>query len=341
MRHFGLSILITIVCLVLAYLWGGPKAVVITAILGVLELSLSFDNAVVNAAVLRGWDKFWKTIFLTIGILVAVFGMRLLFPLLIVSLAADMSLMDAWNLGLKNPEEYSKHLTEHHAEVAAFGGVFLLLVFLNFLIDEEKDLHWLGWMEKKIAALHKLDTVSIFIAMVVLVLSVEFLVPEARQFAVLFSGVCGILVYVGVNVISGLLEFGEGGDAIMKGGIGGFLYLEVLDASFSFDGVIGAFAITNDIVIIMLGLAIGAMFVRSMTIYLVDKGTLDQYVFLEHGAHYAIGILAVIMFVGMKYHVPELITALLGVAFIVVSIWSSIRYRKKNPPEALASADEA
>ncbi len=338
MRHFGLSVVITIVCLVLAYLWGGAKAVAITAILGVLELSLSFDNAVVNAAVLKGWSKFWKTIFLTIGILVAVFGMRLLFPLLIVSLAADMSLMDAWNLGLNNPAEYSKHLTEHHAEVAAFGGVFLLLVFLNFLIDEEKDLHWLGWVEEKIAAMHKLDTVAILITMIVLLLSVEFLVPEGRRFAVLFSGVCGILVYVGVNVISGLLEFGEGGDAIMKGGIGGFLYLEVLDASFSFDGVIGAFAITNDIVIIMLGLAIGAMFVRSMTIYLVDKGTLDQYVFLEHGAHYAIGILAAIMFIGMKFHVPELVTALIGVAFIVVSIWSSIQHRKRNSTGVLEEA---
>jgi hypothetical protein len=125
----------------------------------------------------------------------------------------------------------------------------------------------------------------------------------------------------------------------MKGGIGGFLYLEVLDASFSFDGVIGAFAITNDIVIIMLGLAIGAMFVRSLTVYLVDKGTLDQYVFLEHGAHYAIGILAVIMFVGMKYHVPELVTALLGVAFILVSVWSSILYRRKNPEAPTPEGD--
>jgi len=340
MRHFGFSMAITAVCMVLAYMWGGAKAVAIVAILGVLEVSLSFDNAVVNAAVLRGWNKFWKTLFLTVGILVAVFGMRLLFPLLIVSQTADMSIAQAWNLGLGNPEEYSRLLSAHHAEVAAFGGVFLLLVFLNFMIDEEKDTHWLGWVEEKIAAMHKLDTVAILIAMVVLLVSVTNLVPEANQMAVLLAGVWGIVVYVGVNVLSGLLSGdgeGDGVKAIMRGGIGGFVYLEVLDASFSFDGVIGAFAITNDIIIIMLGLAIGAMFVRSITVYLVEKGTLEQFVFLEHGAHYAIGVLAVIMFVGMKYHVPELVTALIGVALIALSVLSSIAHRKKNPePVAVA-----
>jgi len=108
-------------------------------------------------------------------------------------------------------------------------------------------------------------------------------------------------------------------------------YLEVLDASFSFDGVIGAFAITSDVVIIMLGLAIGAMFVRSMTIYLVEKGTLDAYVYLEHGAHYAIGALALIMLAsGTGLHIPEVITGLVGVAFIVWAVISSISYSKKQ-----------
>ncbi|MFX8569929.1 DUF475 domain-containing protein, partial [Acinetobacter baumannii] len=66
------------------------KALTITALLAVMEVSLSFDNAVVNASVLRGWDHFWKMIFLTVGILIAVFGMRLIFPVLIVSMTADM-----------------------------------------------------------------------------------------------------------------------------------------------------------------------------------------------------------------------------------------------------------
>jgi len=160
------------------------------------------------------------------------------------------------------------------------------------------------------------------------------LVAEAQKMVVLMSGLWGILIYVGVDAISSLLEKEEGegdvGDLVKRGGIGAFLYLEVLDASFSFDGVIGAFAITTDVVIIMLGLAIGAMFVRSLTVYLVRQGTLDEFVYLEHGAHYAIGILALIMLASMKFHVPEVFTGLVGVAFIVASLWSSIRHKKEQ-----------
>jgi hypothetical protein len=160
------------------------------------------------------------------------------------------------------------------------------------------------------------------------------MVPALHQLGVLASGVLGVAVYVGVKWISGLLEEEEAdpsiGKMISRGSIGGFMYLEVLDASFSFDGVIGAFAITNDVVIIMLGLAIGAMFVRSMTVFLVEKGTLQEFVYLEHGAHYAIGILALIMFSSVQYHIPEWFTGLSGVAFIIVSLWSSLRYKRQN-----------
>jgi hypothetical protein len=212
--------------------------------------------------------------------------------------------------------------------------MFLLLVFLNFLFDDEKEHHWLGHVEEKLASLGKTSSISVMIALGTLIASLG-LVSEAQKMVVLMSGLWGILVYVGVDVLSNLLEKSEAGadgvgNMVKAGGIGGFLYLEVLDASFSFDGVIGAFAITNDVVIIMLGLAIGAMFVRSLTVFLVEKGTLDQFVYLEHGAHYAIGILAVIMLASMKFHVPELVTGLAGVAFIGASVWSSIRYRREQ-----------
>ena len=93
--------------------------------------------------------------------------------------------------------------------------------------------------------------------------------------------------------------------AVFKAGVFAFLYLEVLDASFSFDGVIGAFAISNDVLVIALGLGIGAFWIRSLTIYLVRAGTLSEYVYLEHGAHWAIGVLAVIMLASVEYHIPE------------------------------------
>ena len=340
MKHFRVSFLVTFICLGISAWWGYTHggvqtmlaALGIAVILGVMEVSLSFDNAVVNASVLKNWDKFWQDLFLGVGIIIAVFGMRLLFPLVIVAQAADLGLMEVWNLALSNPEQYSMHLTNHHAEVAAFGGIFLLLVFLNFLLDDEKETHWLGRIEEKLGALGKISSISVMIALGTLMASLS-MIEEGQKLVVLTAGLWGILTYVGVDVISGLLEGDNGdgnmGDIVKRGGIGGFLYLEVLDASFSFDGVIGAFAITKDVVIIMLGLAIGAMFVRSMTVFLVRKGTLDEFVYLEHGAHYAIGILAVIMLVSMKFHIPEIFTGLIGVAFILASLWSSIRYKRR------------
>lgn len=350
MKHFRISFLVSIVCLAAAGWWGyshngwpgALSAFGVALILAAMEVSLSFDNAVVNASVLKNWDEFWQKLFLGLGIIIAVFGMRLLFPLVIVAVAADIGIMDVWTLALNDPKTYSMHLTNHHAEVAAFGGMFLLLVFLNFLLDADKEVHWLGNFEKKLGSLGKVSSISVMISLGVLMASMG-LVTEAQKLIVLISGLWGILVYVGVDAISGLLEKEEAGgsdvgDLVKKGGIGGFLYLEVLDASFSFDGVIGAFAITTDVVIIMLGLAIGAMFVRSMTVYLVKKGTLDEFVYLEHGAHYAIGILAAIMLASMKYHVPEIFTGLIGVAFIAASVWSSVRHRRKHAAtEAIAA----
>jgi len=349
MKYFRISFLVTFICLAIAGWWGYEKAGItglmsalgIAVILGIMEVSLSFDNAVVNASVLKGWDEFWQKLFLGLGIIIAVFGMRLLFPLVIVAVAADIGLMDVWTLALNNPEEYSRHLTDHHAEVAAFGGIFLLLVFLNFIFDHEKETHWLGNVEKKLGSLGKVSSISVMISLAALLGCMSF-VAEAQKLVVLVSGLWGVLIYVGVDAISNLLEKedasgGNVGDMVKRGGIGGFLYLEVLDASFSFDGVIGAFAITSDVVIIMLGLAIGAMFVRSMTVFLVHKGTLDEFVYLEHGAHYAIGILAVIMLASMKFHIPEIFTGLIGVAFILASLWSSVQHRKKQEALALSA----
>ncbi|MRX10698.1 DUF475 domain-containing protein [Pseudoduganella sp. FT25W] len=350
MQHFRISIAVTVVLLILAGWWGYnhggvgglTQALWIAAVLGVMEVSLSFDNAVVNASVLRHWNEFWRKLFLTVGILVAVFGMRLIFPLLIVSMATGLGLLEVWRMATTTPELYSQYLTGAHAEVAAFGGAFLLLVFLNFLFDDKKELHWLGWIEEKLGQ-HGTESLAVLLTLAAVFACVS-LVGGAEQYKVLTAGVVGVIVYLAVGWISSLLEedppeedddITEAGvapvvAAVAKGSFGGFLYLEVLDASFSFDGVIGAFAITTDVVIIMLGLAIGAMFVRSLTVYLVHKGTLDEYVYLEHGAHYAIGILALIMLASVKYHIPEWFTGLSGVAFIAVSLWSSVRYKRRH-----------
>lgn len=349
MKTFGFSFAFTAVALFLGAWWGYSTggvqgaftAVLLVAILSLMEISLSFDNAVVNASTIKHWDKFWQTLFLTVGVLVAVFGMRLIFPLLIVSISADMSMYEVLKMALDRPEEYSDRIIESHGQISAFGGMFLLLVFLNYFLDDEKDVHWIHALEEKLGILGKVNAISVTVALLGLMVLVMF-TAEAQKTAVLIAGVWGVLTYLLVDLLSSILQKDEEdsatGKIISRGSIGAFIYLEVLDASFSFDGVIGALAISKDIVIIMLGLGVGAMFVRSMTVYLVEKGTLNEYIYLEHGAHYAIGVLAAIMLVSTKIHVPEYVTGLVGISLIGLAFYSSLRFKRNNPEVAQDSA---
>ncbi|MFG2651967.1 DUF475 domain-containing protein [Streptomyces sp. NPDC048436] len=358
LKTFGWSFAITVLGLIGAVFYGGWTAFGVVAILVVLEISLSFDNAVVNAGILKKMSSFWQTIFLTVGVLIAVFGMRLVFPVAIVAISAKMGPVKAVDLAVNQPDRYQQLVTDAHPSIAAFGGMFLLMIFLDFIF-EERDIKWLGWLERPLAKLGKVDMLSVCIALVVLlVASMTFAVHAHqhggvhadKQETVLLAGVAGLITYL---VVGGLSSFFENrleeeeereNEAEERAARGGkpksavvltgkaaffmFLYLEVLDASFSFDGVIGAFAITNDIVLMALGLGIGALYVRSLTVYLVRQGTLDDYVYLEHGAHYAIGALAVILLVTIQYEINEVITGLVGVVLIASSFASSVRRNK-------------
>jgi len=330
MKHFYLSHLTTILGLTLAFWWGKWDGVFIAGLLMIMEVSLSFDNAVVNATVLKTMDKKWQQRFLTWGMVIAVFGMRLLFPVLVVSFATGLHVWDVTQLALKNPEEYSHHVLASNVQISSFGGMFLLMVFLHFICDETKELHWIGFIERKLAAAGRLESLEVMIALCVL-LGLMFFLPAEAQLHALISGVIGVVLYVMIHSVMTLVSGDSHGanGAMATSGFVGFMYLQVLDASFSLDGVVGAFAISKDVVIIMIGLGIGAMFVRSLTVYLVRKGTLDDFVFLEHGAHWGIGILALIMLASTMTHVPEAITGLVGVLFIGLSLWSSVRYKRK------------
>lgn len=339
MQYFRFSFFLTFCSLLLvSYLGylqnnftGALNLLLLTSILILMEISLSFDNAVVNASILKNWSKFWQKIFLTVGILIAVFGMRLIFPLLIVSITTSLGVLEVFNLAINEPEKYAKELISHHIEVSAFGSMFLLLVFLNFLFDANRKIYWIGKFEQKLSTLGKTKLISYICAFIILLIFM-FMIEESKQFIFFISGLWGISIYLFIQLICHLLEKGSDKiqNLIKKGSIIGFLYLEILDASFSFDGVIGSFAITKDIIIIMIGLGTGAMFVRSITIYLVEKETLNKYIFLEHGAHYAIGILSFIMLLNTKFHIPEIITGMVGISFILFSLYSSIKYNKTN-----------
>jgi hypothetical protein len=302
----------------------------IVSVLAVLEISLSFDNAIVNANKLKDMRPEWQRRFLTWGILIAVFGMRIVFPLLIVVIAANIGPWQALVLASTQPEEYSRIMHDAHLPIAAFGGTFLMMVALTYFFDHEKEVHWVKWLEEKVAQSATIRGIEVGLVLVTILVFSKFL-PVAEQGLFVSSAIYGLVTFLGVEVLGGLLDKSqETMSAAAKGGLGAFLYLEVLDASFSFDGVIGAFALSSNLFVIAIGLGIGAMYVRSMTIMLVEKGTLAQYRYLEHGAFYAILILSVIMYVQTLVHIPEVITGLGGAALIGVSLWSSIRWNRAN-----------
>lgn len=343
LKYFGLSGVVTLLCMFGGYYFGGITGLTTVIILGVLEVSLSLDNAVVNAVQIKKMDAFWRKMFLTVGMLIAVFGMRVLFPLLIVSFTTEMTIAQAGALALQHPKDYASALIGAHAMIAGFGGAFLMMVFLKFFIDEEKDAHWLSWIERPLAELGKIEAIQIAVTLVALYATSTQLVPEEGH-KFFMAGIAGILTYIIVDSLEVVIAFftneetsstGSAATQVAKAGLATFLYLEVLDASFSFDGVIGAFAITTSVPIIMFGLTIGAMFVRSLTILAVDKDTLAEYKFLEHGAFYAIGSLAAIMFVGTFCHIPEIVSGLIGAAFLATSFGYSI-YHKRTQPELYA-----
>jgi hypothetical protein len=305
------------------------NAVFITVILSVLEISLSFDNAIINAATLKNMTEIWRRRFLTWGILIAVFGMRLVFPVLIVSAAASMGPWEALMLAINDSNRYAEIMLDHHVVISAFGGGFLLMVCFSYFFDSDKEIHWVRLLESRLTALGRLKSIELAAALLVLFLFSIGIHGDARL-DFLIAGILGLLTFVAVDTLGTVLEMSaEKVKDVQRASLGMFLYLEVLDASFSFDGVVGAFAISKNILIIMAGLGIGALYVRSLTILLVDKGTLAAYRFLEHGAFYAIGALAATMLIGTFLHIPEYITGLLGAAFIGLSVISSVLYRKK------------
>ncbi len=353
LKTFGWPIGLTLAGLVLAGIIGGPKIALIVGILAVLEISLSFDNAVVNATILRRMNPWWQRIFLTIGIIIAVFGMRLIFPVVVVAITAHISPTEVFRLALDHPSVYAAKLTQAHPAIAAFGGIFLLMIFLDYMLDPEKEVHWLTPIERFLSKLGGLAVLSTVIALVALLVVAEAMTPPDKVQQVLSAGVAGLAVYLAVR---GLGEYFE------KQGISAdddedaeiseathdsegrklatgraafflFLYLELLDASFSFDGVVGAFAISQQIFVIAAGLGIGALYIRSLTVYLVRKGTLQEYIYLEHGAHWAIGALAVLLALSIEHDIPEVVTGLIGVAFIAAAYISSLAARRKRMAE--------
>lgn len=341
LKYFLGSYIVTILGSIAAYLFGehlhpgsGLSCVFIVLVLGVLEISLSFDNAVVNAMKLENMSNVWRHRFLTWGILIAVFGMRFLFPILVVSIFAKLNMASVAQMALSDAEKYAYYLHQTHAPIGTFGGMFLIMLFLNYFFDSKKEVHWIKPIEYWLSHCDHIKDIEIVLSLIMLLITQNF-VPAEQKIHVLIAGIFGILTYLLIDGFTHYLEKQEQvrlskcAECAANTGLISFIYLELIDASFSLDGVLGAFALSKDIIIISIGLAIGAMFVRSLTIMLVEKKTLSKFLYLEHGAHWAIGALAILMLVSTVKFVPEVLTGGIGLAFIVAALISSIVHNKK------------
>jgi uncharacterized protein len=312
----------------------GLAALWITIVLTLLETTFSADNAVVNSKILVTMSPFWQRLFMTVGIFIAVFVVRFALPILIVMATAGLGFNEVINLAMNHPAEYEHELHKSEPVINAFGGTFLMMIALSYFIDYQKKTHWLGFLERYLGKLGKFDNITVFL-MLLASIAVYFTIDAQYHTTVLIASISAMALHIGLELLSAVMG-SEEKHLTVKHKVGlaafaSFMYLEVLDASFSLDGVIGAFAITSDVIIIMAGLGAGAVWVRAMTIHLVRSNTLQKYIFLEHGAHWAIGFLGGVMLLKL-YHIepPEWLIGGLGLIFIGTAIWWSKRHAK--PP---------
>jgi hypothetical protein len=335
LRIFAISGLVTIAGLLAIALDMGLASLYVVLILVIVEITFSFDNAIINAKILERLSPFWQKLFLTVGIVIAIFGMRVLFPILIVSITSHLGWGQVIDLALHHPEEYGHHLEAAHPMISAFGGAFLLMLAFQFFFDDERDVLWLKRIEGKMQRLTHWVWAPVVTSIMLGFVSLLPMNDHARQ--TIIAGLLGTLTYVAIQLLvhwMGRLQPGAkhgSSSVVAQTGMAAFMtfvYIEILDASFSFDGVIGAFAITSDIVLIATGLGIGAIWVRSLTVYLLRKKTLNQLVYLEHGAHYTVFVLAVVMLASALLRIPEIVPGLTGVGIIGASIAASVRVRR-------------
>jgi len=329
MKFFLPPIIVSVVVLLTLGFFSGLQALFIATLLVLLEITLSFDNAVVNARVLISMSEKWQRRFMTWGILIAVFGTRVFLPIVIVSLSVWASPWFIIKLAVFSPAEYGHLLEQSSYAINSFGATFLLLVALKYFFDDSKTVHWIGLIERRLTRFSDIDAAEIGIALLA-ILGFSFFVPGKIQSTVLVAGIAGVIVFILMEGVIGFFSSKQkrmAAAGVASQGLALFLYLEVLDAAFSLDSVVGAFALTTSIPVIIIGLGIGAYFVRSLTIFFVRRRTLESLMYLEHGAHWAILGLSLSMFASLILEVPEIVTGSIGAFFVIAAYYSSVKIR--------------
>jgi len=293
------------------------ELILIVVALGIFEMITSLDNAVINAEVLSTVSHKLRRFFLTWGVLFAVFAMRGLLPLLIVMVShPGTGIIEA--LTFSFDESAPALFASSTSALQIAGGVFLVCIFL----------HWL-FMEPKIYGLHaerffhRLNVWFYAVVSVFLLALVWFAIQANSWMA--FGAVAGSTIFFIVHGFRLNAEKVEHEMIHGKSGMSGWskiLYLEAIDASFSIDGVIGAFAFTFYIPLIIIGNGLGAVAVRQLTVANIDK--IKKYKYLKHGAMYSIFALGLVMIAeSFGTHVPTWFAPVIMFAALGFFFWKS------------------
>jgi hypothetical protein len=290
----------------------------------VFEVVSSIDNAVVNADVLATMQAKWRKWFLFWGLIIAVFLVRGLLPWLIVWMAnPTLGPIGALTASFSTNADVSASLERSAPILLMGGGIFLVLLFVHWLFLEEK--HF-GLSFEEFFSDHGVWFYTI--SSLMLTVCVWFALKRDPMIA--FSACVGFSVFF---LTHGFKQFAARAEEAMTHGasnlsdISKLLYLEVIDATFSIDGVIGAFAFTMSVPVIILGNGLGAFVVRELTVRGVDK--IRNYPLLKNGAMYSIGILGTIMTAeSFGVHVPDYLAPLCTFVIVGLFFWLSVRRAK-------------
>ena len=290
------------------------EALIVIFGLILFEVVNSVDNAIINAHVLKTMSHKWRKRFLVFGIITSVFLVRVILPLLIVWIVIPhISFADLIQVFTGSSTLAAEAIEQQKSIILVFGGMFLLLLYFHWLFMERK--HPFFIPEKLLKEHH--DVWFFAFAALILVALLYF----ARNNPVMM--IATALGSAAFFIIYGFKETAERAETkLMKSprsDVSKFLYLEVLDATFSFDGVVGAFAFTTNLLYIVIGLGIGAIVLRQLTILGINR--IAKYKWLKNGAMTAIGFLGFFMIlesfgIELPIYLPTLVTsAIVGYAF--------------------------
>lgn len=273
--------------------------------LALFEIITSIDNAIINAEVLSGMSKKARQWFLVWGFLFAVFVVRGLLPFLIVFLAnPSIGAMGVLTAVFTNDPHVIEAIEKTSPYLLLGGGVFLVFLFCHWLFLEPKNFGLRGERFFQAQGAWFFAVVSIFLTLIV-----WFAMQEDPMLG--FAAVIGSTAFF---IIHGFRQYAEAQEKkLLSGGMSDLskiAYLEVLDSTFSIDGVIGAFAFTFFVPLILIGNGIGALVLRKLTVSNIDR--IKSYKFLKNGAMYSILFLGGIMILdSFGFHIPHWLSPLI------------------------------